>query len=58
MKKKEIIVALLLITVIVVLWKIVYRNGYAKKDKENSFLSIDGTYYMVPQWQDSWPLNS
>lgn len=52
MKNKNLIVIALLIIVIVILWKIVYKDGYAKK--ESGFYSLDGSWYMVPQWQDSW----
>ena len=50
--KSAIIVIAILIIIIVVFWKIVYKNGYAKK--ESGYYSIDGSWYMVPQWQDSW----
>jgi len=49
--KNAIILVVILIALIVILWKCVYP----KKDKESSYLYLDGSWYVNPMWQDSWP---
>ena len=50
--KKIIYCMIFLVIVIAILWKLVYKNGFKK---ESAYL--DGSYYVVPEWQDSWPNN-
>ena len=51
--KKAIYFVIFMVILIIILWKIVYKNGYKKS--ESSYLYLDGSYYINPQWQDSWP---
>lgn len=55
MEKLTTIAWVLILAVFVYFIYTIYTK--AREKKESSFLSIDGSYYMVPQWQDSWPLN-
>lgn len=54
MKNKNLIYCIVILAIIVVvLWKLVYKNGFKKN--ESSYLYLDGSYYLKPEWQDSWP---
>jgi hypothetical protein len=54
MKDKHMIFCITFLAIMVlILWKIVYKNGYKTTKNESSYL--DGSYFMVPQWQDSYP---
>ncbi len=42
-----------MIILIIILWKCVYPGK--KMDKESGYLYLDGSWYVNPMWQDSWP---